>query len=109
VVAREGRALWLDIRGRTLRFDEPDPLDPRDAGASDGAVRSPVSGLVRSLTASVGQRVRAGDTLAVVEAMKMETSLTAPCDGVVSVVRARLGEQVQGGHVVFELEREVQD
>lgn len=58
------------------------------------AVASPVSGSVWKITAVLGQAVRAGDTLVMVESMKMELPVTAPVDGVVSQVRCAEGRAV---------------
>jgi biotin carboxyl carrier protein len=54
--------------------------------------------------ASVGQQVAAGEPLGVLEAMKMEHTLTAPCDGRVTEVGAAVGEQVPLGHPLFHVE-----
>ncbi len=58
------------------------------------AVSSPVSGSVWRISASQGQRVKAGDTLVLVESMKMEVAVTAPVDGKVSEVRCAEGHAV---------------
>ena len=103
VHVREGRVLWLDRSGRTFRFEEPDPMQ-RSAAATDGrAIVSPVSGLLRRLDVAVGDAVRSGAVVAVVEAMKMETALTARMDGFVAGVRAEAGDQVRAGEIVIEL------
>ena len=51
-----------------------------------------------------GQQVRAGETLGVLEAMKMELALKAPFDGAVTQVGAKAGEQVAMGAVLFLVE-----
>jgi propionyl-CoA carboxylase alpha chain/3-methylcrotonyl-CoA carboxylase alpha subunit len=66
----------------------------------DGAVRSPIPGLVAATPVQPGQAVVRGQTLVVVEAMKTEHSLAAPFDGVVQAVRVSVGEQVDEGVVV---------
>ncbi|MFN3526621.1 MAG: biotin carboxylase N-terminal domain-containing protein [Paracoccus sp. (in: a-proteobacteria)] len=86
------------------------PLDPLDrAGADaggDGLTRSPMPGLVRSVHVTAGQAVKAGDRLAVLEAMKMEHSLTASRDGVVAEVLAHAGQQVEAGAALIRLEED---
>jgi acetyl-CoA carboxylase biotin carboxylase subunit len=100
---REGRMLWLDRNGKTFRFEEPDPMQ-RDAAATDGrAVVTPVSGLLRRVDVAVGDAIRSGAVVAVVEAMKMETVLAARMDGVVEAVRAVAGDQVRAGEVIIEI------
>jgi len=62
-----------------------------------------VTGALRSLTVSEGDRVEAGQAVGMVEAMKMETVLAASAAGTVTSVRARAGDQVRAGDVIVEL------
>lgn len=64
--------------------------------------RSPVSGIVVKVCAAAGQTIQAGDSLLLLEAMKMETNITAPLAGVIAAVHARAGEHVQTGDVLVE-------
>lgn len=66
--------------------------------------RSPVAGIVVRVVAQAGQAIQVGDVLLVLEAMKMETNITAPFKGKVSAVKAVAGDGVQVGQVVVELE-----
>jgi biotin carboxyl carrier protein len=58
-------------------------------------------GLVREVMAKSGSKVAAGEVLAVMEAMKMEFSLQAPFDGLVTEVTVTKGDQVQMGQKLF--------
>jgi 3-methylcrotonyl-CoA carboxylase alpha subunit len=69
-------------------------------------VRAPMPGLVKQVRVSAGDAVSKGDALAVLEAMKMEHTLTAPRDAVVAAVNAGEGEQVQDGDLLVSLEPE---
>ena len=66
--------------------------------------RSPISGLVVRVAAQPGQQIQTGDTLLVLEAMKMETNITAPVSGKVSKVNVKQGDAVQSGQVLVEFE-----
>jgi methylmalonyl-CoA carboxyltransferase small subunit len=66
--------------------------------------RSPVSGVVVRLATHVGQSLQAGDVLLVLEAMKMETNITAPVPGKVAAIKVKPGEGVQAGQIVVEFE-----
>lgn len=66
--------------------------------------RSPVSGIVVRVAAQVGQTLQVGDVLLVLEAMKMETSVTSPVAGKVAAIKAAQGESVQNGQIVVEFE-----
>jgi propionyl-CoA carboxylase alpha chain len=73
--------------------------------ASSGAgkqVLCPMPGLVRSIAVSVGQEVRAGEPLAVVEAMKMENLLRAERDGTVKKILAKPGDSLAVDAVILE-------
>ncbi|MGO8922009.1 MAG: acetyl-CoA carboxylase biotin carboxylase subunit [Xanthobacteraceae bacterium] len=69
---------------------------------SEKAVRCPMPGLVVSLAVSEGQEVKIGETLAVIEAMKMENVLRAERDGVIKKIRVKQGDSVAVDAVVME-------
>jgi propionyl-CoA carboxylase alpha chain len=78
-------------------------LMPAKSLADSGkALRCPMPGLVRSIAVKEGQEVKAGDALAVVEAMKMENVLKADRDGVVKTIRARPGDSLAVDAVILE-------
>jgi acetyl-CoA/propionyl-CoA carboxylase, biotin carboxylase, biotin carboxyl carrier protein len=88
--------------GRISRLERPDVFGPMPALAvSDGTVTAPMPGTILSLRVSAGQPVSTGETLGVMEAMKMELSLTAPVDGVVAEIGAAEGDQVPMGQALF--------
>ncbi len=70
----------------------------------DKVCRSPVSGIVVRVAAQPGQSLQTGDVLLVLEAMKMETNITAPKPGKVSAIPVAQGDSVQAGQVVVEFE-----
>jgi propionyl-CoA carboxylase alpha chain len=65
---------------------------------------SPMPGLLVQIAVQAGQKVLAGEKLAVVEAMKMENSLTASQDGVVKQICARAGESLSVDQAIIEFE-----
>ncbi len=78
-------------------------LMPAKAATDSGkAVRCPMPGLVVSIAVSPGQEIKAGETLAVVEAMKMENVLRAERDGVVKAVHAKAGDSLAVDAVILE-------
>ncbi len=78
---------------------------PADANVNESKVcRSPVSGIVVKVAAQVGQSLQPGDILVVLEAMKMETNITAPAAGKIATIRVNQGDSVQAGQVVVEFE-----
>jgi methylmalonyl-CoA carboxyltransferase small subunit len=70
----------------------------------DKVCRSPVSGLVASIVAQPGQTLQVGDVLLVLEAMKMETQVSASAAGKVAAIKVKTGDSVQSGQVLVEFE-----
>ena len=66
--------------------------------------RSPITGLVVRVPSQVGQKMQPGDVLLVLEAMKMETNITAPAAGKIAALRVGVGDAVKNGQVVVEFE-----
>ncbi|OYX41467.1 MAG: 3-methylcrotonyl-CoA carboxylase [Rhodobacterales bacterium 32-67-9] len=85
-------------------IDLIDPLARLSAEAGGGRTLSPMPGLVKAVFVAAGQAVKAGDRLAVLEAMKMEHTLTAARDGTVAEVLVAAGSQVEAGAALVRLE-----
>lgn len=115
--------LKITIENRIYEVDveafEPDPVQrsfSQSSGAapppapsptpelSDKIGRSPVAGVVVRIPAQLGQVMQPGDAVVVLEAMKMETIITAAVAGKVKSVMVKIGDPVQGGQALFELE-----
>jgi pyruvate carboxylase len=73
-----------------------DPAKPSEVGA-------PIPGLVTALSVSVGAKVAKGDKLVTLEAMKMQTTIYAPCDGVVDQIAAHVGDAVESKDLLLKL------
>ena len=79
---------------------------PRSAGPTvadeSKASRSPVTGMVVRVDVQSGQDVKAGDVIMVLEAMKMETNITAPVAGTVAAVHVAVGDAVKKNQALAE-------
>ena len=98
-IARDGTDVWLSCYGRVVKFTLAE-------GVSDAAGKealAPMTGKVVAIPVEVGQIVKEGDTLAILEAMKMEYRLEAEADGEVAEIGAVVGELVDLGHVLVRL------
>jgi len=93
-VARSGDVVDIQRGGRALRFTDMTFAPAAEAGAGADAVKAPMAGVVTSVTVKPGDSVIKGQTVALIEAMKMEHQLKAPRDGVVAEVLAKAGDQV---------------
>ena len=76
----------------------------RSRGRADAGVMSPMPATVVAIKTAPGQAVSHGDTLIVLEAMKMELPIKAPRDGVIKAVHCAKGDLVQPGVNLLEFE-----
>jgi propionyl-CoA carboxylase alpha chain len=95
------RMWWV----HSARGDIALELQPRFPDASTpeavaGGQTSPMPGAVIAVLVAVGDRVAHGQVLAIIEAMKMEHSITAPYGGLVTEIRVATGDQVDGGELL---------
>ncbi|MET0820906.1 MAG: biotin carboxylase N-terminal domain-containing protein [Aeromicrobium sp.] len=104
IVDHDGVAIAWE--GQVWSLELPDPMrgGHQRGAATDADVVSPMPGTVLRVDVAEGDSVAAGQTLGVVEAMKMELPLAAPYDGTVAFVGAAVGEQVPIKHVLFSVE-----
>lgn len=73
-------------------------------GVGSGKLKAPMDGAVVTISVAVGDAVARGQTVAVIEAMKMEHPLKADIDGTVTSVHANLGAQVKGRQLLVEIQ-----
>ena len=78
------------------------PSIAKAPATSANALTAPIGGTVVTVLIEAGAEVKSGETLLVLEAMKMETEVTAPKDGKVKSVDVAEGDAVQGGQVLIE-------
>ena len=104
VFAKEGETVFLDtaVGHFVCRNLSHEPALAGD-GAADGKVKAPMDGAVVDIKVAVGDTVTKGDTLLVMEAMKMEHALKAGSDGVVESVSAKGGDQVKSKQVLISI------
>ena len=98
-----------DFRGtenNASKFPESTPK-PEQAAApvskTSGNIAAPLQGTISQVAVSVGQRVVAGDILAIIEAMKMENEILAPTGGTVDCISVKKGDIVAAGDLLMTL------
>ena len=79
------------------------PETKKTAAAGENAVLAPLQGKVWQVPVKSGDSVRTGDTLVVIEAMKMENEIVAPRDAVVGEIHVRKGDAVKSGDLLVSL------
>ena len=94
--------LWTSDGHFEVMLEDP-RLKEFSATAAQGGLTTPLPGVVAAVVAKVGQAVRAGDVLMVIEAMKMEHSIRAPYDGSVKAIHFAHGDRVPEGSQLLEL------
>ncbi len=101
---RDAESLWVSFRGVTLeaRRALSEALGRRSTG--DGNLRAPMAGKVVMVGAAIGEPVSEGQTLVVIEAMKMEHELRAIRSGRLSRLTVEVGAQVEARQVLAEIE-----
>ena len=80
----------------------PAATEAAPSGAGEGTpVKAPLPGVVTKINVSVGQQVKKGENVPVLEAMKMENNITAEADGTVSGIAVKAGDSVLEGAVLL--------
>nr|MEA2799648.1 propionyl-CoA carboxylase alpha chain [Phenylobacterium sp.] len=97
---RAASAKVLVLTPRTAELHER--LPPKQAADTSKMVLSPMPGLVVTLDVAVGQLIRAGEAVAIIEAMKMQNIIRAERDGTVKAVNAKAGDSVAADEVLVE-------
>jgi geranyl-CoA carboxylase alpha subunit len=97
----EGR-LHLEVDGAQAVVSDltMQPAQARESAAGSGRLTPPMNGRVVAVLAAAGARVTRGQGLIVLESMKMEHTLAAPCDGVLAELACAVGEQVAPGKAI---------
>ena len=95
-MCQDGKQSWLQWQGHSVCFED---ATHSAAGTSDqagsGQIRAPMDGAVIEVCAKAGDAVKRGQVLVIMEAMKMEHSLKADCDGTVESADLAVGSQVK--------------
>ena len=93
----EGGTYETRLTGKYAQRKLFEPQNPR-------VIKADIPGVIDSIEATPGKTVNAGDTLMILEAMKMLNRIKAPFDGKVKVIRVASGEKVTKGQVLIEIE-----
>ncbi len=107
-VAAAGTRRWVAVGDRTWQLDRIDGSPKRRAagGSESGhdVLEATMPGQVRAVLVDPGSQVKAGQTLVVLEAMKMELQVKAPHDGKVAAVLVQVGQSVERGQRLVDVD-----
>jgi biotin carboxyl carrier protein len=111
-VSSDGEKRWVTVNGQTFLLTKSSNAMPSAKGKHGGAgydhaseLAAPMPGQVRSVNVKEGDAVTKGQTLLVLEAMKMEIRIQAPRDGKVKSLQVKQGQTVEREQVLIELEK----
>ena len=96
---------WIHYNGRAVRLELIENIS--EADQSEGGLIAPMPGLIEEVMVVEGEEISKGQTLLVLEAMKMEHRIVAPHDGVVISVHYNSGDRVVQGAILITLEATV--
>ena len=104
-VIRHQQELTILHQGRSWHIRLHDPrLDAMEGEGDSGSLVAPMTGNVIAINVAEGDSVKQGDAVMIVEAMKMEHTISAPQDGVVKELRFAVGDQVEDGEALLVIE-----
>jgi len=95
---------WVFFDGRVYEIEVTTATSPRRGTRHHGSLTAPMPATVRQILVAPGARVARGDTVIILEAMKMELPVRAPANGVIASVHCREGELVQAGVPLVEID-----
>lgn len=107
--ARSGATHYLAMNGQLATLEKVAAGNRISKAQSAGDLTASMPGQITQVTVAVGDRVEQGQTLIVMEAMKMEMRLKAPYDGIVKKLRVSVGATVDRGELLAEIVRDTDD
>lgn len=108
----DSKEVFLKVNGNKYKYQVKDKFDEllkslgmdNLASAKVSDLKAPMPGLVLEISVEVGQTIVKGDTLLILEAMKMENVIKSPTDGVIKSIVAKKGEAVEKNQVLLNFE-----
>ena len=104
-ISSDGAKRWVTINGQTVVLTKASGAKRSGAGQDHASeLAAPMPGVVRGVNVGEGESVTKGQTLMVLEAMKMEIRIQAPFDGVVKSLAVKVGQTVEREQILVKLE-----
>jgi len=104
-VSADGAKRWVTVNGQTVVLTKSTGAKRKSSGHDHASeLVAPMPGLVRSVNIEEGEAVVKGQTLLVLEAMKMEIRIQAPRDGIVKKLLVKQGQTVEREQILIEVE-----
>lgn len=103
-VHAHGDKLQAWYQGEYYELQKQSRASSTEETGHSGQIEAPLTGKVILVNVKAGDSVKQGDSLVVLESMKMETALTAPADALVKTINCQAGDSVSNGQLLVELE-----
>ena len=104
-VSSDGAKRWVTVNGQTVMLTKSSGVKRSGAGQDHASeLAAPMPGVIRGVNVGEGESVTKGQTLLVLEAMKMEIRIQAPFDGVVKSLAVKVGQTVEREQILIVLE-----
>ena len=104
-ITSNGLTHELEVNTETKKMLKKFIQSKADAeGGKNAVIKSPMPGLVIKIPVEVGQQIEKGDKIIMIEAMKMENSLSAPISGTIKTIHTREGIAVEKNALLMEIE-----
>lgn len=113
LIARKGSNIEFKVGEESYSVDVRPVFEQRNSShgtqqnvslSSNGEIKSPMPGIIVSIPKVVGATVKAGETVVVIEAMKMENNIPAPKNGVIKAVHIKPAQEVNSGQILISIE-----
>lgn len=106
---RIGQTQWINFNGKTIQIDlsqQGSRSRKSTISKSQNLLHAPMPGKITKILVSVGQNVKVGDSVIVMEAMKMEYTIKSEIQSTVISLKTEVGSQVKLGQLLVELKQE---
>ena len=103
-VVRDKDTFWVHIDGKTITFNSTDSRKSATK-LTEGSLQAPMPGTILDVQVNVGQSIEEGQSLLIMEAMKMEHKITAPFSGTVEKINCNVEQKVDRGFILIELKQ----
>ena len=104
-ISSDNAKRWVTVNGRTVVLTKSSGAKRSGAGQDHASeLAAPMPGVVRSVNIEEGESVVKGQTLLVLEAMKMEIRIQAPFDGVVKSLMVKVGQTVERDQILVKID-----
>ncbi len=106
-----GNQIWIHRQGRTFVAPLREPRENRAgvSGSGNNLVKAPMPGKITKIFKTVGDQLKPGEVILIMEAMKMEYSLKAEIGGELEQLNCKLSDQVQLGEVLAKISAKAGD